>query len=33
VLADAVKNARETTRAAAELATTASSSVTGHAAA
>jgi hypothetical protein len=31
VLGGAVKNARETTRAAAELATTASSSVTGHA--
>lgn len=33
VLAGAVKNARETTRAATELATTASSGVTGHAAA
>jgi len=31
VLAGAVKNARETTRAAAELATTASAGVTGHA--
>jgi len=31
LLAGAVKNARETTRAAAELATTASSGVTGHA--